>query len=99
PHALLHAFPTRRSSDLNNTAEGYGGAIYTNSATAPYLIDISVDDSYSQNGGVLVDENNSAAGYGDGPSTAAGGFMYLGLSEVTLDRKRTRLKSRYVSIL
>ncbi|MGQ7193261.1 alpha,alpha-trehalase TreA, partial [Escherichia sp. HC-TM1] len=69
----------------NNTAEGYGGAIYTNSATAPYLIDISVDDSYSQNGGVLVDENNSAAGYGDGPSTAAGGFMYLGLSEVTFD--------------
>ncbi|WP_289845135.1 hypothetical protein, partial [Shigella sonnei] len=70
---------------INNTAEGYGGAIYTNSATAPYLIDISVDDSYSQNGGVLVDENNSAAGYGDGPSTAAGGFMYLGLSEVTFD--------------
>lgn len=69
----------------NNTAEGYGGAIYTNSATAPYLIDISVDDSYSQNGGVLVDENNSAAGYGDGPSSAAGGFMYLGLSEVTFD--------------
>ncbi|WP_286206901.1 hypothetical protein, partial [Escherichia coli] len=28
----------------NNTAEGYGGAIYTNSVTAPYLIDISVDD-------------------------------------------------------
>lgn len=53
--------------------------------TAPYLIDISVDDSYSQNGGVLVDENNSAAGYGDGPSSAAGGFMYLGLSEVTFD--------------
>ncbi|MEX1398315.1 autotransporter outer membrane beta-barrel domain-containing protein [Escherichia coli] len=69
----------------NNTAEGYGGAIYTNSVTAPYLIDISVDDSYSQNGGVLVDENNSAAGYGDGPSSAAGGFMYLGLSEVTFD--------------
>ncbi len=69
----------------NNTAEGYGGAIYTNSVTAPYLIDISVDDSYSQNGGVLIDENNSAAGYGDGPSTAAGGFMYLGLSEVTFD--------------
>lgn len=36
--------------------------------------------------GVLVDENNSAAGYGDGqPSSAAGGFMYLGLSEVTFD--------------
>ncbi|MCV5598238.1 AidA family protein, partial [Escherichia coli] len=52
----------------NNSAEGYGGAIYTNSVTAPYLIDISVDDSYSQNNGVLVDENNSAAGYGDGPS-------------------------------
>ncbi|EFG7939166.1 TPA: AIDA-I family autotransporter adhesin YfaL/EhaC [Escherichia coli] len=69
----------------NNTAEGYGGAIYTNSVTAPYLIDISIDDSYSQNGGVLLDENNSAAGYGDGPSTAAGGFMYLGLSEVTFD--------------
>lgn len=69
----------------NNTAEGYGGAIYTNSVTAPYLIDISIDDSYSQNGGVLIDENNSAAGYGDGPSTAAGGFMYLGLSEVTFD--------------
>ena len=69
----------------NNTAEGYGGAIYTNSVTAPYLIDISVDDSYSQNGGVLVDENNSAAGYGDGPFSAAGGFMYLGLSEVTFD--------------
>ncbi|STM51480.1 adhesin [Escherichia coli] len=34
---------------------------------------------------VLVDENNSAAGYGDGPSSAAGGFMYLGLSEVTFD--------------
>lgn len=32
-----------------------------------------------------MDENNSAAGYGDGPSTAAGGFMYLGLSEVTFD--------------
>ncbi|STP45417.1 adhesin [Escherichia coli] len=69
----------------NNSAEGYGGAIYTNSVTAPYLIDISVDDSYSQNNGVLVDENNSAAGYGDGPSTEAGGFMYLGLSEVTFD--------------
>ncbi|HGY8246985.1 TPA: AIDA-I family autotransporter adhesin YfaL/EhaC, partial [Escherichia coli] len=69
----------------NNSAEGYGGAIYTNSVTAPYLIDISVDDSYSQNNGVLVDENNSAAGYGDGPSTAAGGFMYLGLSDVTFD--------------
>lgn len=69
----------------NNTAEGYGGAIYTNSVSAPYLIDISIDDSYSQNGGVLIDENNSAAGYGDGPSTAAGGFMYLGLSEVTFD--------------
>lgn len=69
----------------NNTAEGYGGEIYTNSVTAPYLIDISIDDSYSQNGGVLIDENNSAAGYGDGPSTAAGGFMYLGLSEVTFD--------------
>ncbi|HCK2808803.1 TPA: AIDA-I family autotransporter adhesin YfaL/EhaC, partial [Escherichia coli] len=55
------------------------------SVTAPYLIDISVDDSYSQNNGVLVDENNSAAGYGDGPSTAAGGFMYLGLSDVTFD--------------
>lgn len=53
--------------------------------SAPYLIDISIDDSYSQNGGVLIDENNSAAGYGDGPSTAAGGFMYLGLSEVTFD--------------
>ncbi|MCV4753518.1 AidA family protein, partial [Escherichia coli] len=24
----------------NNSAEGYGGAIYTNSVTAPYLIDI-----------------------------------------------------------
>ena len=34
---------------------------------------------------MLVDENNSAAGYGDGPSSAAGGFMYLGLSEVTFD--------------
>ncbi len=32
-----------------------------------------------------MDENNSAAGYGDSPSTAAGGFMYLGLSEVTFD--------------
>ncbi|EEZ7650125.1 AIDA-I family autotransporter adhesin YfaL/EhaC [Escherichia coli] len=69
----------------NNTAEGYGGAIYTNSATAPYLIDISVDDSYSQNGGVLVDENNSAAGYGDGPSSAAGGFMYIDSSQVRFD--------------
>ncbi|EFA4824652.1 AIDA-I family autotransporter adhesin YfaL/EhaC [Escherichia coli] len=69
----------------NNTAEGYGGAIYTNSATAPYLIEISVDDSYSQNGGVLVDENNSAAGYGDGPSSAAGGFMYIDSSQVRFD--------------
>lgn len=69
----------------NNTAEGYGGAIYTNSATAPYLIDISVDDSYSQNGGVLVDKNNSAAGYGDGPSSAAGGFMYIDSSQVRFD--------------
>ncbi|XNM47499.1 hypothetical protein ACLK17_13810 [Escherichia coli] len=32
---------------------------------------------------MLVDDNSSAAGYGDGPSTAAGGFMYPGLSEVT----------------
>ncbi|TGB67136.1 AIDA-I family autotransporter YfaL [Escherichia sp. E4930] len=69
----------------NNTAEGYGGAIYTNSATAPYLIDISVDDSYSQNGGVLVDENNSAAGYSNAPSPAAGGFMFVDSSQVRFD--------------
>lgn len=78
-------FDNNQAYTSTSYSDGDGGAIYTNSATAPYLIDISVDDSYSQNGGVLVDENNSAAGYGDGPSTAAGGFMYLGLSEVTFD--------------
>ncbi|MBW6087613.1 hypothetical protein HTS61_20065 [Escherichia coli] len=60
----------------NNTAEGYGGAIYTNSVTAPYLIDISVDDSYSQNGGVLVDENNSAAELWRW-SFLCGGWLYV----------------------
>ena len=69
----------------NNTAEGYGGAIYTNSATASYLIDISVDDSDSQNNGVLVDQNNSAAGYGDASSAVAGGFMFIDSSQVRFD--------------
>ncbi|MGS0010233.1 AIDA-I family autotransporter adhesin YfaL/EhaC [Escherichia coli] len=78
-------FDNNQAYTSTSYSDGDGGAIYTNSVTAPYLIDISVDDSYSQNGGVLVDENNSAAGYGDGPSSAAGGFMYLGLSEVTFD--------------
>lgn len=38
-------------------------AIYTSSTTSPYLIDISVDDNYDQNNGVMIDENSSASGY------------------------------------
>lgn len=73
------------TSFINNTAEGYGGAIYTSSTTSPYLIDIAVDDSYSQNGGVLVDVNNSASAYGEDASAAAGGFLYTGSSEIRFD--------------
>ncbi|WP_435625961.1 AIDA-I family autotransporter adhesin YfaL/EhaC [Escherichia ruysiae] len=69
----------------DNIAEGYGGAIYSSSTNSPYLIDISVDASYSYNGGVLMDENNSAAGYGDAPSASAGGFMYIDSSQVRFD--------------
>lgn len=69
----------------NNIAEGDGGAIYTNSVSSPYLIDISVDDNYTQNDGVLIDSNNSAWGYGDSASAAAGGFMYIGHSVVEFD--------------
>ncbi|EFC1526866.1 AIDA-I family autotransporter adhesin YfaL/EhaC [Escherichia ruysiae] len=69
----------------DNIAEGYGGAIYSSSTNSPYLIDISVDASYSYNGGVLVDENNSATGYGDAPSASAGGFMYIDSSQVRFD--------------
>lgn len=70
---------------INNIVEGYGGVIYINSVMVFYFIDIFVDDSYSQNGGVLVDENNSVVGYGDGFFFVVGGFMYFGLSEVIFD--------------
>lgn len=69
----------------NNLAEGYGGAIYTSSDDSPYLIDISLDDSYEQNGGMLINDNNSAQGYSGSASTAAGGFMYTGRSVVAFD--------------
>lgn len=69
----------------NNVAEGEGGAIYTNSASDPYIIDISLDDSYQQNGGVLINNNNSAQGYSGSASSAAGGFMYVGNSNVEFD--------------
>ncbi|HHU9857708.1 TPA: autotransporter-associated beta strand repeat-containing protein, partial [Escherichia coli] len=68
------------TSFTNNYAEGYGGAIYTSSTTSPYLIDISVDDNYDQNNGVMIDENNSASGYDHSATAAAGGFMYIGHS-------------------
>lgn len=64
----------------SNVAGGYGGAIYTSSTTSPYLIDISVDDNYDQNNGVMIDENNSASGYDHSATAAAGGFMYIGHS-------------------
>ncbi|MEN1663693.1 hypothetical protein AAIH06_36485, partial [Pseudomonas aeruginosa] len=64
------------TSFTNNYAEGYGGAIYTSSTTSPYLIDISVDDNYDQNNGVMIDENNSASGYDHSATAAAGGFTY-----------------------
>ncbi len=73
------------TSFINNTAEGYGGAIYTSNAISPYLIDIAVDDSYSQNEGVLLDVNNSASAYGEEASAAAGGFLYMGSSEIRFD--------------
>ncbi|HCQ3841291.1 TPA: AIDA-I family autotransporter adhesin YfaL/EhaC, partial [Escherichia coli] len=68
------------TSFTNNYAEGYGGAIYTSSTTSPYLIDISVDDNYDQNNGVMIDENNSASGYDHSATATAGGFMYIGHS-------------------
>lgn len=64
------------TSFTNNYAEGYGGAIYTSSTTSPYLIDISVDDNYDQNNGVMIDENNSASGY-DHSATAAAGALCI----------------------
>lgn len=69
----------------NNIAEGEGGAIYTNSGSDPYIIDISLDESYQQNGGVLINDNNSAQGYSGSASTAAGGFLYVGNSSVDFD--------------
>ncbi|XNM86193.1 autotransporter-associated beta strand repeat-containing protein [Escherichia coli] len=50
--------------------------------TAPDLFDISVDDSYSQNGGVLVDENKAQQAM-EMVLPAAGGCMPPGLSEDT----------------
>lgn len=64
------------TSFTNNYAEGYGGAIYTSSTTSPYLIDISVDDNYDQNNGVMIDENNSASGYDHSATAAAGLYVY-----------------------
>jgi autotransporter family porin len=69
----------------NNSADGYGGAIYTSSENDPYLVSINLDENYTENNGVMVYEGNQAMGYGDSASAAAGGFMYVGQSVVTLD--------------
>lgn len=69
----------------NNQAEGKGGAIYTDSESSPYLVTLSVDKNYTDNDGVVVYEGNQAFGYGDTASAAAGGFMYVGHSVVTMD--------------
>lgn len=69
----------------DNTADGYGGAIYTSSESAPYLLNIDIDANYSANNGVMLYEGNQAMGYGDSASSAAGGFMYIGHSLVTFD--------------
>jgi len=70
---------------VDNTAEGYGGAIYTSSESAPYLLNIDVDANYTANNGVMLYEGNQALGYGDSASSAAGGFMYVGHTLVTFD--------------
>ncbi|WP_330982523.1 MULTISPECIES: AIDA-I family autotransporter adhesin YfaL/EhaC [Enterobacterales] len=69
----------------DNQAEGKGGAIYTDSESSPYLVTLSVDKNYTDNDGVAVYEGNQAFGYGDTASAAAGGFMYVGHSVVTMD--------------
>lgn len=69
----------------DNQAEGKGGAIYTDSSTSPYLVTLALDENYTDNNGVAVYEGNQAFGYGDTASAAAGGFMYVGHSVVTMD--------------
>ncbi|WP_428984855.1 autotransporter outer membrane beta-barrel domain-containing protein [Rahnella bonaserana] len=69
------------SEFTGNQAEGQGGAIYTNSMSTPFLIDIRIDEDYDDNNGVAYYHDNVADNYGNEPDATGGGFMYLGHSE------------------
>ncbi|WP_223510114.1 AIDA-I family autotransporter adhesin YfaL/EhaC [Rahnella sp. GSA61A] len=73
------------SEFTGNQAEGQGGAIYTSSASTPFLININIDENYQENDGVAYYHDNVAGNYGDAPDAAGGGFMYLGHSEADFD--------------
>lgn len=69
------------SEFTGNQAGGLGGAIYTNSASTPFLVDIKIDENYEDNGGVAYYHDNVADNYSNQPEASGGGFMYLGHSE------------------
>lgn len=73
------------SEFTGNQAEGQGGAIYTNSASTPFLVDINIDENYEDNDGVAYYHDNVAYSYGNDADAAGGGFMYLGQSEADFD--------------
>ncbi|MGO2158693.1 MAG: autotransporter outer membrane beta-barrel domain-containing protein [Serratia proteamaculans] len=73
------------SQFTGNQAEGLGGAIYTSSASTPFLIDIKIDENYEENYGVAYYHDNVAGNYTGAPDAASGGFMYLGHSEADFD--------------
>ncbi|AEX51243.1 putative transporter ATP-binding component [Rahnella aquatilis CIP 78.65 = ATCC 33071] len=73
------------SEFTGNQAEGQGGAIYTNSASTPFFVDINIDENYEDNNGVAYYHDNVADNYGNDPDAAGGGFMYLGHSEANFD--------------
>lgn len=73
------------SEFTGNQAEGQGGAIYTDSASTPFLVDINIDENYEDNDGVAYYHDNIAYSYGNDADAAGGGFMYLGQSEADFD--------------
>ncbi|WP_159281940.1 autotransporter outer membrane beta-barrel domain-containing protein [Rahnella variigena] len=73
------------SEFTGNQAEGQGGAIYTDSASTPFLVDINIDENYEDNDGVAYYHDNVAYSYGNDADAAGGGFMYLGQSEADFD--------------